>query len=205
MFSNSTFRQIYISLGKDWEENKRILDNFRWQEHSSDFYEKNPDYYYEGYSDYTALGVLIQNADKYLVNVKNFAQDITIYFAIAAVVGLLFFTITIIKKNSYKIGVLKALGARNSDVTFIFGLETLLISFIAFIFSIPTSIIMMDKINNRFTQSANSDLVFFGIQPIHFLVVFCIVNVVVIMAALIPLIKLYITSPITVIRNNNRK
>lgn len=37
--TNSSFRQFYLSLGKDWNMNKQILNKFIYQTHDMDFYE----------------------------------------------------------------------------------------------------------------------------------------------------------------------
>jgi ABC-type lipoprotein export system ATPase subunit len=204
-FSNAAFRQIYISLGKDWKINEKILSLFVWSDGRDErFYRENPDYIKVGYTDYTAVGILIRDADDYISTVRSFADDITLITAIAAMLGIVLFTAGAIKKNSYKIGVLKSLGAGNLDITFVFGLEIVLIFLAAFAVSIGISFLLMSRINSEFTGVFKSDLVFFAIKPIYLLSVFSISASAVIVATLIPLIRLYLTAPMSIIKNNRK-
>ncbi|MDR3263241.1 MAG: ATP-binding cassette domain-containing protein [Clostridiales bacterium] len=198
---NGHFRTVHISLGKNWAVNKEVMDNFLWVEHSEEFYEQYPNYPKERYTDYVSMGILVRDADIYLKDVKDFSDDIMLYTAILAVLSIAFFTFNTIKKNTYKVGVLKALGARNSDVTMIFGLTTVCLSLAAFILSIGVSFILMNRINYNFTKSINDSLVFFNIKATDLLVTFIIAISASILAALIPLIRLFFYAPITIIRN----
>ncbi|MDR2266870.1 MAG: ABC transporter permease [Christensenellaceae bacterium] len=203
--SNAMFRQIYLSLGNDWKANKEILRNFALITQSDEFYEKNPDYYYEGYTDYTYYGLLIRDADFYLNDVKEFSKTIVIIMISVSALGMFFFAILTIKKYSYKIGVLKTMGVGNASITLMFGLQIVLMTVLAFVLSIPSGFIIMSKINATFASTINSDLVFFALKPIALVIMFGISLLSVVVSAMIPLTKLYFSTPITIIRNNNRK
>ena len=163
--TNSSFRQFYLSLGKDWNMNKQILNKFIYQTHDMDFYAANPDYYFESYTDYISYGLLINDADYYLIKVKDFAQMIMIILVSITIIGLFFYAAFNIKKYSYKIGVLKALGAKNREILSIFGIQILLITLLAFALSIPVGYGIMANINSTFIGDINPNLVFFAINP----------------------------------------
>ena len=203
--NNAEFRQIYLSLGTDWQTNKEILRNFAFITQSEEFYLNNPDYYNESYTDYTPYGLLIRDADFYLSDVKDFAKTIVIILICVSVLGLFFYAILTIKKYSYKIGVLKAMGAGNGNITILFGLQLVLVTILAFILSIPCGYLIMSKINSIFTNTINSDLVFFAIKPAAQGIILGLSLLSVVVSAAIPLINLFFSAPITIIRKNNRK
>lgn len=203
--SNLEFRQIYLSLGSDWKANKEILKNFAFSAQNNSFYNDNPDYYFEGYTDYTPYGILIQDADYYLVSVKNFAKLIMIILICITLLGIFFFAALTIRKHSYKIGVLKATGAGNASIALIFGAQLILMTFIAYLLSIPTSFIVMKEINATFVNAIHSDLVFFAVKSKALVLMFAFSFVSVAISSFIPLVNLYYKTPTTIIRNNNRK
>ncbi|MDR3293538.1 MAG: ABC transporter permease, partial [Clostridiales bacterium] len=202
---SGTFDGLYLSLSDNWNTNSEVLRNFELSVRATNFYEQNPDYDVTGYTNYSPAGILMRSADFYLKNVRDFAKNIILYVAIVAVLGIIFFTVNTIKKNTYKIGVLKTLGARNIDVTVIFGLETLFLSVVAFLISIGVSIFLMKGINYNFTKNIDPSLVFFSIGALDFLVTFLLSVTASVIAALAPLVKLYFTSPISIVKSNNRK
>lgn len=203
--NNGEFRQIYLSLGTDWKANKEILKNFTFTVHSDEFYKQTPDYIYEGYTHYTSYGLLIQNADFYLKDVKDFSKTIVIILICVSALGTFFFAILTIKKYGYKIGVLKAMGTSSGNITLLFGLQIVLMAALAFVISIPCSLIIMSRINTIFVNTINSDLVFFAIKPAAQGIMLGISLLSVTVSALTPLINLYFNAPITIIKNNNRK
>ena len=203
--TNSSFRQFYLSLGKDWNMNKQILNKFIYQTHDMDFYAANPDYYFESYTDYISYGLLINDADYYLIKVKDFAQMIMIILVSITIIGLFFYAAFNIKKYSYKIGVLKALGAKNREILSIFGIQILLITLLAFALSIPVGYGIMANINSTFIGDINPNLVFFAINPLSIGIMFILTFIAVIMSISVPFLRLYIQTPINIIKHNNRK
>lgn len=203
--SNATFRQFYLSLGPDWDVNKQVLSKFIYQTHNNEFYAANPDYYFESYTDYTSYGLLIRDADYYLIKVKDFAQTIMIILICVTALGLFFYATLTIKKYSYKIGVLKALGAKNGDILSIFGVQVLLITLLAFLLSIPVSYGVMASINSTFIGDINPNLVFFAIKPLAIGLMFVFTLMAVLISICLPLIRLYMQTPMMVIRGNNKK
>ena len=202
--ANSTFRQFYVSLGTDWNKNKEILNKFSFKTHNDEFYKENPDYYYEGYTDYIAYGVLIRDANYYLERVQNFAQTIMIIMIGTSVLGMFVFASLTIKTFKFKIGVLKSMGTGNVQIATIFGLQIVLMAVFSYLLSIPISYIMMSSINATFVGNINPNLVFFSIEPliVVLMLIFSVFSVVI--AALIPLLKLCIQTPSAIVRNNKK-
>ena len=203
--NNSVFRQIYLSLGTDWGVNAAVLDKFIFQTHDELFYNNNPDYYFEGYTDYTSYGVLIAESDYYIQNVKDFAFDIMIVMICVGVIGLFSFAVMLIHKNKYKIGVLKSLGEKKSNIILIFGIQIALVTLLSFILSIPIGFIIMLSINSTFAATINSSLVFFSISASAEFIVLGLSLITVLLAIIIPFIKLHFQSPVSIIRNNKRR
>ncbi|MDR0752474.1 MAG: ABC transporter ATP-binding protein/permease [Christensenellaceae bacterium] len=202
---NGSFRQIYLSLTTNWKTNKEVLKNFKFVRESEDFYLANPNYYFEGYTDYTPYGLLIQDADYYLVDVKSFANIIELILIFISVIGVFFLAVLLISKYRYKIGILMSMGASNAHLVLIFGLHIVFMALFSFILSIPASYAVMDYINSIFVSKINSDLVFFAITPIAQILVLTITLVTVIISSSLPLLLLFFSSPISIIKKNNRK
>lgn len=202
ILKNSTFRQIYLSLGVNWTVNKQILDMFTYNKQSDEFYQENPDFYLEGYIDYNAYGILIQNSNYYLLSVRDISRDLTLLLVISTSIGVVAFAFYTIKKYNYKIGILKALGTRNKDIVTIFGLQIIIIGFIAFMLALPSSYIVMNRINHDFVKDIHSGLIFFSINSFSVLIIFISLIGLLIFFSLLPMIKLFARSPVTVIRQN---
>jgi len=202
---NASFRQIYLSLGTNWETNKEVLDHFIYPLKTEEFYTANPDYYDEGYVDYNAYGILIQNSNYYLLNVKAFAEDLLWILVSITIVGIVFFSSYNIKKYNYKIGILKSLGTKNKDIAIIFGLQIALIGVTAFIFSIPASYILMHRINENFVKTIHSGLVFFSMQTGILVTLFFGSIALIVVSSSMSLIKLFLMSPMEIIRSTKRQ
>lgn len=202
---NSNFRQIYLSLTPDWKTNSKALSNLTWVEQSKEFYAENPDYYYEGYFDFNPYSLLVYDASVYLDNIRDFSFDILRILIAASVIGLLVFTVLTVRKYNYKIGVLKSLGAKNSDIGLIFGLQLLFIVLFAYLLSVPASLILMNQINSMFVSTINSNLTFFFINPMNLLWILLSAVALVCVSALIPILKLTLTQPTDILKKNNRR
>lgn len=202
VFDNGSFRQIYLSMGTNWEVNRTILQTLNFQTQSSSFYVANPDYYYSSFTDYTPYGILISQSNDYLNDVKNFSKLIVAILEIVSVLGIFFFTISTMRKYAYKIGVLKAFGTRNSDISLIYGFEVILLAGTAFLISIPLSYFLMNRINHIFVMQVHQNLIFFGIQAWIIIILGLIYLAIVLLCAAYPLIRFYYSSPINIIRKN---
>lgn len=201
-FDNGSFRQIYMSMGTNWEVNRSILQTLKFQTHPSSFYEENPDYYFSSFTDYTSYGILINQSDVYLDDVKDFSKLIVIVLEIVSVLGILFYTISTMKKYAYKIGVLKSFGTRNSDISLFFGFQIFILAIFSFVLSVPLSYFLMNRINHIFVLQVNQSLVFFGIQGWVVFLLGLVYTGVALLCAAYPLIRFYYASPIRIIRNS---
>jgi ABC-type lipoprotein export system ATPase subunit len=201
---NGTFRQIYLSLGRDWKENFKVLNLFQYERQTDAFYLEHPDFYIEGYVDYNAYGVWIQKADSYLRDVKGIASDLTAILIVSTSVGIMFFALHSIKKYAHKIGVLKAMGTHNEDIALVFGAQIACIAMAAYGLSIPISMIVMTRINREFVTDIHPELVFFGWSSASALIVLLGMLMVLVASSAVPLIRLLNTSPYRIIRTHSR-
>ena len=204
LFTNLQYGGYYLLLGDDWRTNRQILEDFAMKKQSDEFYAANPDYSYCGYTYYSPFGTLINDADDYLVKVKNFAKTITYILIGASVVGVFFYATQMIKKYGYNIGVLKALGAKNGDMVSVFGLQVLMVMFAAFVISVPLSYVLMAHVNATFAANLPLAPTFFVLSPITPIIAFAVSFAVVAVAVSLPFVKFYKQPPITTIRNNKR-
>lgn len=199
-YLNGTLRRFYVGLNKNWKINEEIFDLFWVEDKPQSFYAANPDYYEEGYYEYMPFGVLIKDADYYLVNVKNMAGIVMYVLVAFAIVSVVAYSIINIKKFEFKTGVLKAMGAKNSTIVFTFVTQLLLVSIIAFAVSIPLSYIVLSSINGKFVQDLSSWLVFFSIKVGAIALSFAFATIGVLLAAVLPLIRLYFAAPASIIK-----
>lgn len=203
---NGEFRQIYIGLSSNWNVNKSVINYFWYADaHEASFYEENPDYYDEVFSIYDPAGFLITDVNDYLINVKDFAGKISYILLGLAAIVVLVYTFISLQKYNYKIGVLKAIGAKTSNIILIFGLQLILISLIAFVLSIPLSYLLLSQINGIFIQGINSTLVFFAVKPLALFTSLAVAFFGVMIIAGIPLMKLALASPVKTILASRKR
>ncbi len=203
---NGIFRQLYVGLSSDWNINKTVIDYFWYKDAQSlSFYEENPDYYDEVFSIYDPVGFLITDVNYFLVNVQSFAETISYILLGLTVIVVLTYTFILLKKFDYKIGVLKAIGAKTSNVITIFGAQLILISLGAFIVHIPLTFLLLSLINGIFIEGINTSLVFFTFKLTSALVTLGIAVFGVAIIAGIPLLKLALTSPVKTILASRKR
>lgn len=204
-YSNGTMLRFYIGFNKSWKVNEEIFNLFWVEEKPQSFYEQNPDYYEEGFYDYMPIGMLLEEADNYLVNVKDMAGIVMYVLVAFAAVSVFTYSIINIRKFEFKTGVLKAMGAKNFTIVFTFITQLLLISLFAFIISLPLSYVFLSSINGQFVKSLSSLLVFFSMKPEAVALSFGFATVGVLLAAAVPLIRLRFTAPASIIKTGKSK
>lgn len=203
---NGLYRQVYIGLIDNWQTNREVINYFWYPDEKPwEFYESNPEYYDEIYAVYDPIGFLITEADSYLANIKVFANYINYIVMGMSFIVVLIYTVMTLQRYNYKIGILKALGARTSNIILIFGLQLLLISLVAFLLSVPISYIIMFAINSVFVKDVNSSLIFFSVTFSSVAVAFAFATLGVVIVSGIPLLKLAFMSPIKTINNGRKK
>ena len=179
---------IMIKLSDDPKINDKLFD-----------YLKNTEVIENGMSSYlkfyTTATTLLDSAYAYTTSLKYIFFYISIAFSIFA--GLLlmnFISVSIVNKKK-EIGILRAIGARGSDVFKIFLTEGLIIGAINFILSFVAVVIAGVVINNIFTISILNP----GI--IQALLMAALSFGVVIVATFIPIFKIAKKKPIDAINN----
>ena len=118
---------------------------------------------------------------------------IAIFFGFFAFLIVFNFISSSIKARRKEIGILRSMGARNSDVIRIFGSEIFIMSLIIFIVSIYFTNSTVNSINAIFTGVIS--LTFFKVLFIYFVCVLFLV-----IASIIPLVKILKNNPIDAIR-----
>ena len=202
---NGAFRQYYILLGNDYKENIKIIEAFSLPKHEDDFYSIYSDYYSEGYFIYTPYLFIIDEASNFLKSIKAIGEKFLYITCIASIIGLCLLTVYSVKRNRYKIGILKSLGTRNWSIVSIFGLESIIISLIAFVFSIITSKVLISSINHEFVKELQYSIVFFDIQIYDYINILLFSIPIIIVSISVPLIKLFMTSPINIIKQSKQR
>ena len=113
----------------------------------------------------------------------------------------MFFTISSIKSNKKNIGILRALGAKVTDIYKIFYLENFLTGIFAFIFSSIITYISCNVANNLISKN-----LFLNVKPIIFRFeliyeMFIIVIIIITVSFIVPVFKIAKTKPIDTILN----
>jgi hypothetical protein len=201
---NGTFRQFYVSLTGNYNNDMEIINAFSFPERADDFYRQNPDFYNEDYVLYTPYLMIIRDASQFLESVKTIGGTFLTITCVVSVVCLCFFTVFSIRKNRYKIGILKTHGISNYVIILIFGLESLIILLSAFMCSILTSNLLIFHINNEFVKHLQYSVVFFDVKLHNFFVVFLISFPIIIISIIAALINLHLTSPLDIIRGSKK-
>ncbi len=200
--SNGTFRQIYLSLTDNWADSAQAIEYFAIIYQTQEYYEANPDYYLEAYTTNSPYALMIDDADVYMVKVKNFSSYIMYILIVLTVAFIVIYTHINLKKFDYKIGVLKALGANTWNIILVFGLQLLAISVIGYLLSIPLAALVMSRINVSFVGNASASLVLFALDGTSVAITLAIATIGVAIVTLLPLLKLAFASPISVIRGS---
>ena len=138
---------------------------------------------------------------KIINSLEKIAIYVVIGFLIFAVIMLTLFITSNIGSNKKKIGILKAIGTRTSDIVKIFWWESLFISILSFVLSIFLTLIGINFTNLFITKEIS-----FYIRPLIFdiytlLFLFIIVLLVNLVSFIIPTIKISKLKPIDLIKD----
>lgn len=199
---NGDFRQFFISLQNNEAENLEYITKLQPVIMEEEFYMKNLDYYKEGFMLYTPYLYIIEEANDYLIGVQKLGEKLTIVAVVLFIVGIVSYGFISIKKNRYKIGIFKSLGARNGDIVVIFCAEFFVIILISILISIFGARALVDMINQDFVQNLQYPIVFFRVVFTDYAYPISLGLVLAIISTLVPLIKLFCTQPITIIKNS---
>ena len=149
----------------------------------------------------TVYSKTINNVSKVVEKVSTIALYFSIGFLILTIILFMFFTISSIKSNKKNIGILRALGAKVTDIYKIFYLENFLTGIFAFIFSSITTYISCNVANNLISKN-----LFLNVKPIIFRFeliyeMFIIVIIIITVSFIVPVFKIAKTKPIDTILN----
>ena len=202
---NNSFNQFHLLLSDNQDDNYNALKALRVVKQSEEFYKSGLSDPIETFTVYTPYTQTLHGAENYITGIGDMGNRITIIVGVFSMLGICFFTYTSIRKNKYKIGVLKSLGTPNSDISVIFGVEIILIALTAFFISVFTSNILINSINYDFVKNLELKMTFFKINSGEIFISFCLCIITVIISTLFPLIKLLLTPPAKIIRNSKVK
>ena len=202
---NGTFRNVFLSLDKDWNINKEALISFEYPEiKEMSFYLNNPTYEEEGYMQYTPYTSLILEADHYMKAMKNTGITILIVLIWLCIFTVFNFTYRVIQKNIYKIGVLKSLGFNNTWISFIFGIEVFIIILFSCLLSILPSIYLTNIVNLDFVEIIGFNLVFFSFNFNNFVLSILSILLIGVVTLLLPLLIMIRNAPIRIIKTGKK-
>ncbi len=119
-----------------------------------------------------------------------------------SVILLTIFITNSISVNKRKIGILRALGTKTSDILKIFILESNLVGILTFVLSGIGTIAIIEIVNNYITKE-----LFFYVRPVIFEIngvisIIVVILIVIIISLVIPIIKLSKSKPIDLIRKD---
>ncbi len=139
---------------------------------------------------------------------KDFFNIIFIGLCICAFFIIANYGARLIKERKYEIGILKALGIRDVDLTFILGLQILLLLVVTVILYIVGSVVFIDLANEVLIRSLlelapNSFMLnvkVLYINPAHFLTNAVLTTVIALVSFVVPLVKLRKLKPTNIIK-----
>jgi hypothetical protein len=202
---NLSFRQFYVSLSPDWNANKDILLRLALPKHNDKYYIDNVGLEEYGFTDYTPYQHIINDADDYISKVGDLGTTLTVIMLAVSTVGVFLFARSSIKRNRYKIGVLKSLGAGNANIAVIFGLEILIIVIAGFLLSMLFSAYLTSAVNTTFTGDLKFHIVFFANSAINYLVTAFSALAMAAVSLAYPLASLFFKQPVNIIKHSDLK
>ena len=153
------------------------------------------------YISRTAYSSTMDTVKKVVDKVSTIASYFAIFSLVFSIVLFTFFTMTSVNSNKKSIGILRALGAKTSDIYKVFYLESFLMGFVALILSSAGCYFAVNIANKLISSN-----LFINVSPIIFnpniLIVLLIVLVILTtISFVLPIFKISKTRPIDVINN----
>lgn len=138
------------------EDNKADLERL-----FTDFSSSNPKY-----EAITVFSEKMVDIEKAVIKIEKIFIYCSIGFLVFAVVLIMNFIVSSINSQKKKIGILRAIGAKKSDILKIFFLESFIIGFVSFVISSVLSYALCGLINNQITKD-----MFFYARPVIFRII----------------------------------
>lgn len=146
----------------------------------------------------------LSSATKYAEQFKLIGGAAAGVFAFLVIVMLLNYFMSTIKDKNREIGVLRALGVKNSNVLAIFFLEAAIISVLAFVLSVPLGYILTNWLESLVMGSLamgyNVFVHFIDIGIVSSLVTFALCMGIALIGCIAPFFKLFKCKPMEIIR-----
>lgn len=197
-FNDKGYRACIAPMPTDRNQIKKIVD-YSYTIHDSD----------NANSNFVGYCFMLQNANSASLNsvgsmIKTFSKVflyIGIGFAVFASLLLMNFISTSISYKKREIGILRAVGARGSDVFGIFFNESMIIALINFALATIATVVCCFALNNVFSTELGISitLLSFGIRQVALL--FFVAVAAAFIASLLPVMKISRKRPIDAIRN----
>lgn len=153
----------------------------------------------DGYQLFTPVTYSLKNIESTINMMSKIFFYISIVFAVFSAILLMHFISISISYKKKEIGILRALGARGSDVYGIFFSESLIISLINFVVSVIFSIVALIFINQSLASNIGMNVVLFSFGIKQFILMLLIAVVVAIIATFLPTHKASRMNPIDAI------
>ena len=153
------------------------------------------------YISRTVYSSTMDTVKKVVDKVSTIASYFAIFSLVFSIVLFMFFTITSVNSNKKSIGILRALGAKTSDIYKIFYLESFLMGFVALILSSVGCYFAVEIANKLISSN-----LFINVSPIIFnsnilIVLFIVLVILTTISFVVPIFKISKTKPIDVINN----
>ena len=153
------------------------------------------------YISRTVYSSTMDTVKKVVDKVSTIATYSAIFSLVFSIILFMFFTLTSVNSNKKSIGILRALGAKTSDIYKIFYLESFLMGFFAMILSsigCYLSVVVANKLisSNLFVNV--SPIIF---KPDILILLFIVLIILTTISFVIPIFKITRTKPIDVINN----
>lgn len=143
---------------------------------------------------------IIGTANTIFLTLKKVLLYVGVFFAVFAAIMLMNFIATSILHKKREIGILRAVGARGTDVFMIFFNESLIIAFINWIVSVIATGVLISVINTAFRTEYNMVITLLHFGIIQIMLMFAISIIVAFVASFIPVYKVAKKKPIEAIR-----
>lgn len=196
-FSKTSIFKNYMRDNKEtisiyfYEDNLKRLESI-----FDEFPSKNAKYISK-----TVYSKTMEDVSKVVKNVSVIASYFSIFALVFSIILFIYFTITSVNSNKKTIGILRALGAKVSDIYKIFYLESFIVGLFAFILSVVVcyfSVIVANQIISSNLFINVSPIIFRGDIILKLLVLLIVLTSI---SFVIPIFKISKTRPIDIIND----
>lgn len=161
-----------------------------------------------GFSANSVIALSLATMTKAVDVFSDFFNIIFFGLCICSLLIIANYGIKLIKERKYEIGILKALGIRDIDLTFIFGFQIVLLLFLSILLYVLGSIIFIDLSNTVLIKSLLElapnnfimDIKVLYLNPTHIIANSILVTLIVIISFVVPLINLKRLKPTNIIK-----